>query len=242
MQQYRSKINLFIISIIVSILLFFLIPLNIWLYSGVFLLIWFALILNFKLYKNIELFCSSLIISFGNLIVLMAYLISQQQLTYTNKFLLFFDFLLLFFIFSILYFRFEKVNINDQTLNKEELYPQRKEDLKRLIYYLEKFNIIGINAPWGEGKSFLFDKLKEKHENKYEIIEVDILACNFDELRITLIKELENLMYKNKVISKYSSRLKKLMSSSSNNSILKGSPFFRCGFICFYYSWIEERS
>jgi hypothetical protein len=219
MQQYRSQINLFIISIIVSILLFFLIPLNIWLYSGIFLLIWFALILNFKLYKNIELFCSSLIISYGNLIVLMAYLISQQQLTYTNKFLLFFDFLLLFFIFSILYFRFEKVNINDQTLNKEELYPQRKEDLKRLIYYLEKFNIIGINAPWGEGKSFLFDKLKEKHENKYEIIEVDILACNFDELRITLIKELENLMYKNKVISKYSSRLKKLMSSSSNNLI-----------------------
>ncbi|WP_234971238.1 P-loop NTPase fold protein [Halanaerobium congolense] len=90
-------------------------------------------------------------------------------------------------------------------MNREILYPQRKEDLKRLIYYLEKFNIIGINAPWGEGKSFLFNKLKESYGEKHEIIEVDILACNFNELRVTLINELESLMYKNRIISKYSS-------------------------------------
>lgn len=218
MQQQRAKINLFIISVIFSFLLFFIPLINTKLYSVVFLLVWIAVILNFALVKNKEFYYSSLIISLANLLVLIIYLFFHQQLNFANMFPLFLNLFFIVCVFTCIRLK-SKEKESNKVINSEYLYPQRKEDLKRLAYYLERFNIIGINAPWGEGKSFLFNKLKKNHGDQYEIIEVDILACNFDELRITLINELEALMYKNKVISKYSSRLKKLMSSSNNSMI-----------------------
>lgn len=222
MQQKRSQINLFIISVIFSFLIFFIPSINTLLYSTVFLIAWIAIILNFDLGRNKEFYYSCLIISLANLLVLIIHLFFQEQLTFVTFFPLFLNFFFIVCVYICICFKI-KGKKSDEPDNSEDLYPQRKEDLKRLTYYLKRFNIIGINAPWGEGKSFLFNKLKENHGDQYEIIEVDILACNFDELRITLISELEALMYKNKVISKYSSRLKKLM-SSSNNSLI---PFLK---------------
>ncbi len=101
--------------------------------------------------------------------------------------------------------------------NVEPLISKRQDDLSRIVKYLNKFESIGINAKWGDGKSFILEKLKNHKEvkEKYEFIEIDILSCNIDELQNIIINELENVLYKNGIISNYSHRLKEILKISS---------------------------
>ncbi len=107
--------------------------------------------------------------------------------------------------------------------NKEPIIPKRKDDLERIVTYLNKFESIGINAPWGDGKSFIIKELKnlEGIKKEYEFIEIDILSCNIDELQNIIISELENILYKNGIISNYSHRLKEILKINPLISSLK---------------------
>lgn len=40
-----------------------------------------------------------------------------------------------------------------------KLYPRRKYDYERVKMYVTNFSMVGINAPWGTGKSFVVDQL-----------------------------------------------------------------------------------
>ncbi|NFM84703.1 hypothetical protein FDC20_20720 [Clostridium botulinum] len=53
--------------------------------------------------------------------------------------------------------------------------------------------------------------MKKKIKDDYEIVEIDVLSCNLNELQLILIKEIEKIMYKNRIISKYSNKLKKFL-------------------------------
>ena len=45
-----------------------------------------------------------------------------------------------------------------------KLFRERKEDLKRIKEYLNKFNIIGINGEWGSGKTYLLECLQNEKD------------------------------------------------------------------------------
>ncbi len=57
----------------------------------------------------------------------------------------------------------------------------------------------------------MINELKKKIKDDYEIVEIDVLSCNLNELQLILIKEIEKIMYKNRIISKYSNKLKKFL-------------------------------
>ncbi|MDM8108683.1 P-loop NTPase fold protein [Phascolarctobacterium faecium] len=100
-----------------------------------------------------------------------------------------------------------------------ELFMERSKDLIRIKNYLFNFNIIGINAPWGAGKTYLLRKLQNEDEMKkeYEFINIYLLSCNLENLPQIVISELEKILVKFGIYSRYSNTLKKML--SANNMI-----------------------
>ncbi len=226
MKNLKEQLNLFLISIIIC---YFIInfkkdSINIYSLMALAIPAYFIIFLNFNLKKNykltLKLFTTSLaVLSYGYyfyFIDFYSHEISLFELIISNLFLS-----LSIYMGAIL-LKYEK----NSFIKSEELEPiiyKRKADLKRIVTYLDKFESIGINAKWGDGKSFILEKLKGLKEvkEKYEFIEIDILSCNIDELQNIIINELENVLYKNEIISNYSHRLKEILKISSLMSSIK---------------------
>lgn len=103
-----------------------------------------------------------------------------------------------------------------------KLFEERKYDLDRIKELLKKVNILGINADWGEGKSYLIEKLCNESEiiNQYEIINVNLLSCRLGEVEAILISEIDRVLRRNYIFSSSSQKLKRLL---RNNAY--GFPF-----------------
>ena len=95
----------------------------------------------------------------------------------------------------------DKSKINLKT--HEELFTERKYDLKRLIDYLNNFSIIGINGEWGSGKSFLTDHLED-----FTLVKIDLLSCNIDEIQSVIINEIDKLLKNEGIFSPILSKIK----------------------------------
>jgi hypothetical protein len=109
--------------------------------------------------------------------------VNSERITWIGS-IIFSLFLLILSIYSFLLNSTKKNNLD----NKKLIF-KREKDLERLLYYMDMFDIIGINAVWGVGKLFLVNELKKIIKEKYEIIEIDILSCNLNELQLILIKK-----------------------------------------------------
>lgn len=110
--------------------------------------------------------------------------------------------------------------VNKYVLNnniKFKLFRERKEDLKRIKEYLAKFNLIGVNGEWGSGKTYLIECLQNEKEmqDKYEFINIYLLSCNLDNLPQILINELEKVLVKYGIYSRYSNSLRKILASNN---------------------------
>jgi len=101
--------------------------------------------------------------------------------------------------------------VNKSDLNPQ-LYGKRQSDLNIIKEKIKNKDIpiIGIEAAWGDGKSFFIEKLKESFQQKseYEVITIDVLACNLDVLPQIIVDEMERVLYENGIVSRYSKRLK----------------------------------
>ncbi|SEJ96002.1 KAP family P-loop domain-containing protein [Propionispira arboris] len=101
--------------------------------------------------------------------------------------------------------------VNELDLH-EKLYGKRQSDLNTIKEKIKNkdFPIIGIEAAWGDGKTFFIKKLNESFQDneKYEVITIDVLACNLDVLPQIIVDEMERVLYENGIISRYSKRLK----------------------------------
>lgn len=110
-------------------------------------------------------------------------------------------------------------NKSDSKYVPKELFEERQFDLARIKQYLkeEQITALGINAPWGNGKTFLIEKLKEdlvqETEHKYEFIEMDILSTTLDNVLEKLINELNLLLRKYGILSSHSGELLRYFSN-----------------------------
>ncbi len=217
-----------IIAILLSSLFFLTVEVNVIVYFCFISAIWALIFLNCSLSKNIEIFDTIIILFIGNF----GSFILTKELQ-SNGFgegylgiVLLFCYLVFFMIISIRSYTIYSGGDAETSGDKAKLMTKRKKDLEFLQYYVNMFDIVGLNGRWGTGKSFVVGKLKEEMMTEYEFIEIDILACNLDELQLTLIKELEEVMYKNRIVSKYSNRLKSFLESKSVMSKLQGMQSF----------------
>ncbi|MDY3918466.1 MAG: hypothetical protein SOZ59_05610 [Candidatus Limivivens sp.] len=91
---------------------------------------------------------------------------------------------------------------------EKQLFRERRFDRDRLREYLAVFPVIGINAPWGSGKSFLMDHLEMED---LIFVKIDLLTCNLDEIQTVLLNELDKVLKDQGIFSSYSPKLKKIL-------------------------------
>ena len=97
------------------------------------------------------------------------------------------------------------------------LFLEREDDLKRLLGYVRdpKVTTIGLEAEWGQGKSYLLEGLvaalqveSGKPDNiPYEIVKIDVLAVRLDSFAEYLVQEVNNVLFTN---GRVSSNMRKL--------------------------------
>ena len=119
-------------------------------------------------------------------------------------------------VFVGLCFIYNKAQCKNET-EELELFADRKYDLERIRDFIRKVPVLGINAQWGEGKTFLVRKLCKdvRIMEEFEIIQIDLLTCNLDEIEGLLLGELDRILHRNRIFSKSSKQLKKMLGSNA---------------------------
>lgn len=100
-----------------------------------------------------------------------------------------------------------------RSARQPQLYEERKHDLERIRQYIQEFEILGINAGWGMGKSFLMEHLKEDFllRKQFAVIQIDLLSCDLDAVELLLVEELEKVFRQESVYPEHSRQLKNLL-------------------------------
>ena len=103
------------------------------------------------------------------------------------------------------------------------LFQERLADLERLKDYILQTNganIVGIDGKWGDGKTFLTKGLIEEFDNdknKYAYLIIDVLSVRLEQFPQYMVGQLDNLLYKNKIVSKNSKRLRDVFNKPELN-------------------------
>jgi len=197
------------------------------LYFSILVFIWGGVFLNIKMYSSLEIYDAIITISIGNFI---AYLIVKglNNSIFENEVAIICITIYTFFLFVFSVVSFVKYDIQQHIIKhtvEPSLMYKRKKDLERLIFYIDKYNIVGLNGRWGVGKSFLINEFKKEKRYEYEIIEIDVLTCDLNELLLILVKKMEQVLYDNGIISIYTNKLKSYLGNKSIISKLQDLIF-----------------
>ena len=211
MEDIKKIINKLIISILLSLILFSTFNLGMDMYYILLIATWVLVLINYKIRKNLDFFDSMVIILLGNLMSYFIYNGFPDEYIYlmaTNFYLIF---LLIVSLCSFFSYLLRKKDPKSDS----NLMPRRERNLEALSDYIDRFRIIGLNGRWGMGKTFLINRWKEINGDRYEVIEIDILSCNLNELQLILIKELDKVMSRNRIISRHSDTLRSFLSDKT---------------------------
>lgn len=104
---------------------------------------------------------------------------------------------------------------NQKKENKAFLFPDRLKDLECLERYIRLYNVVGLNAKWGDGKTFLINKLKMKLSNEYYFITIEVLASTIDSIENYIIDEISYLLEKNGIYPSSSLKMKRFFEKSN---------------------------
>lgn len=105
-----------------------------------------------------------------------------------------------------------------QKREKPPLFKEQEPDKERLCQYIQDLPIVGIHAKWGNGKSFLWENLRRDLQTQFEIVQIDLLACDLDEIEAFLIRELEKVLERNRI---YPENAHYLKAQLGKNSVLE---------------------
>lgn len=106
---------------------------------------------------------------------------------------------------------------SEEKIKAPNLLLERSYDLQRLEGFLESSTpIIGVNARWGDGKTFMIDHLctMSQVRDKYEIVRINVLAGNEDEIELTLMNEFDQIFRQNRIFSVASKQMLKFLEGS----------------------------
>ena len=202
----RKILSIAVISAILSVLLFLSVDIGFYPYiiiSGL-LVIFFSI--NYCICKNKKFYRTFLLIDIINIIEFLAK-------KYFDGFRFCFDiqdkiyigyFITLFIILGITF----ADRFNSTKAKYENLFSERKYDLDRLINYLQQFNIVGINAHWGDGKSYLFKLFQDKSKDQYYFINIGVLSVTVDTIEKFVVDEINHILEENGIYSSASSKIK----------------------------------
>lgn len=222
-EETRNLINKYLLIFIGSSLIFFNYEFKIEVVMAIVIPVWVWIFVNYKMRKNIELLDTILV---SNLAIVSSYVLSEILIhdglsSRTANIILIYLLPVILYPFYSHYIHKYKQQSPGTSDTAENLLPKRKKDLERFSSYIDTFDIVGLNGRWGSGKTFLLnefirkEKAKKDRKEEYEFIQIDVLSSNLNELQLILVKELERVMHKNRISSKYSNKLKRFLDNDS---------------------------
>lgn len=194
------------------VILFYIVSVPVWLYLAI---LDTVLLLTCLLYINsdAEFFSTVTQDSFwGNLAFLTAKFLHHRSLRWFSDQELWFATILLVLEFFVLSLSLSPLGEKPE-FPPIEMFKEQRQDVDRLRRYIMDLPLMGINAKWGNGKSLIWAKLKEDPviQENFEIIQIDLLACNLDSVELILLDQLEHILEQHGIYPKSSRHLKALL-------------------------------
>ena len=191
--NWYTLVKVITITIILSIISFFSLNIDFIPYISVCFAIFISGLILFDIKKNNRVFIcffSILLLNLGTFLVkkyLEGYRICFDVIDYI--YIGYFSLLILIFIISIFALLLGKRKNQSKT---ENFFSEREDDCKLLLEYLRKHPIVGLQALWGDGKTFLCNYLKSKNTDFY-YISISLMTLQIDTVEKILVNELNSL-------------------------------------------------
>lgn len=208
--------KLALISLIISLILFWTVDIPLFLFGSISLLT-----VNLFVYayhhvsKNILFWKRFLIVAFANIVAYVSIkCLKEIEPGFSISHTIFSIYILELLVILLIY-KLKSPKCNPRNENKTSLFPDRQKDLECLIRYLRSYNVIGLNAKWGDGKTFLINKLKTDFSFDYLFITIEVLASTIDSIENYIIDEISNLLEKNGIYPTSSMKLKSFFERSN---------------------------
>lgn len=214
--NWYNFVKVITITIILSIISFFSLNIDFIPYISVCFAFFISGLILFDIKKNNRVFIclfSVLLLNLGIFQVkkyFEGYRISFDVIDYV--YIGYFGLLVLFFLISIFTLLLEKRKNQNKS---ENFFRERDDDCILLLKYLKKHPIVGLQALWGDGKTFLCNYLKSKN-NDFYFISISLMTLQIDTVEKILVNELNSIFKRNRIFS--------LASSKVNNFIEKNVP------------------
>lgn len=122
------------------------------------------------------------------------------------------------FIFLL---RYDRSETRQKENVKENLFRERTYDLERLCSFIQAVPIVGMDAPWGDGKSFLVNMIyqDEAMKKRFTFIQIDLLTCDLNEIESILLGEIERVLQNNGIYSFHGRKTGKLFKDFSLSNV-----------------------
>ena len=196
---------------VISIIFFLIFPIQLRFYLLLVAAIWLAVCFAYLRVEN-KAFLQYMIA--GTVVNIVVYCIMKMMVVDWKKVHLdWVEYLLAFVIlleWIVVFVGIRKKTETNPQVDGATLFREREYDLKRVKNYLFRVPLLGIDAPWGDGKSFLVKHLlnDSKVRERYEYIQIDVLTSQLDEIEVLLFGELDKILKENRLFSKHSKQLK----------------------------------
>ena len=83
----------------------------------------------------------------------------------------------------------------DNKKNRDFLFPERKETFKAFSEYISSHSVVGVDSPYGNGKTTFVDILKnEKESAGWCFVTIGILSTTVDNVEYCIIREIERVL------------------------------------------------
>ncbi len=103
--------------------------------------------------------------------------------------------LLTLIVSLIIFFRFNHVSHQKDKINRDFLFPERKETFNAFSEYISSHSVVGVDSPYGNGKTTFVDILKnEKEREDWCFITIGILSTTVDNVEYCIIREIERAL------------------------------------------------
>lgn len=217
-----EKKNIFILLLLTA--LFYLLNIPSRVFEWFFLFFSLALILVYRMEKNMYFhkvllfWCGGTLFAFG----VGKFIAIRQLPEFTmEKLLLGICMVLILGVDFVFLLRYDRSEMGQKENVKENLFRERTYDLERLCSFIQAVPIVGMDAPWGDGKSFLVNMIyqDETMKKRFTFIQIDLLTCDLNEIESILLGEIERVLQNNGIYSFHGRKTGKLFKDFSLSNV-----------------------
>ena len=104
-----------------------------------------------------------------------------------------------------------KKEIMSNFMTVDDLYPERRDSFEAILKYISNHSVIGIDSPYGNGKSSVVEALRCEKDD-WEFITIGILSTTLENVEFCIIREINRVLESYGVFSNPISKVKSFFS------------------------------